>query len=214
MKKIFKLFSQKYLKSIQNQSNRTSTLGFLSINKKELTDDELLKRFTDHGDSESLGILYDRYLHLVYGLCLKYLKTRPASQDAVMDIYETLTTKLGNQKVTYFKSWLYMVSKNHCLMALRKEKNMITLDDHFMESESIMHHNEDEDLEQDLKALEYCISTLGYDQRYCVSLFFLEGKSYAQIVKQSKFELNKVKSYIQNGKRNLKICLETKNVKG
>lgn len=189
-------------------------MGSPFINKKVLSDDELLLRYSNHSDDESLGILYDRYLHLIYGLCLKYLKSREASQDAVMDIYEILVSKLKTQDITYFKSWLYMVCKNHCLMSLRKKSNVISLEDNFMESESAMHLNEAIDLESNLKSLEDCIGSLSYDQRYCVSLFYLERKSYNQIVKVSKFDLKKVKSYIQNGKRNLKICLEGKNVKG
>ncbi|MFY0599393.1 MAG: sigma-70 family RNA polymerase sigma factor [Cyclobacteriaceae bacterium] len=185
----------------------------LFLNKKELADEDLLQRYQNKGDSESLGILYDRYLHLVYGLCLKYLKSRDASQDAAMDIYEILVNKLTNQEVTYFKSWLYMVCKNHCLMILRKTKKEISFEETFMESESSMHHYEEVSLEDDLSALEQCIDRLKDDQKHCVKLFYLEKKSYEHIASSCKQEVKKVKSYIQNGKRNLKICLEGKNVK-
>ncbi len=182
-------------------------------NKKVLNDEELLIRYREKGDSDALGILFDRYLHLIYGLCLKYLKNREESQDAVMDIYEGLAEKLKSLEVSYFKSWLYIVSKNHCLMLLRKSgQNQTSLDEN-MESELVLHLNEYDSIEDDYTALEECIEQLKMDQKKCVNLFFMNKMSYEQIAIQNKMELNQVKSYIQNGKRNLKICLESKNVK-
>ena len=178
----------------------------LTGNSEQFSDEALLIRYRDEGDQESLGILYDRYLHLVYGLCLKYLKDRESSQDAVMDIYEILASKLRVHEVAHFKSWLYIVSKNHCLMKLRKvnpETNEVML----MESEAALHHNEDNPLEENLEALEECMETLKKEQEQCVRLFYLERKSYEEIAQTGKYPLKSVKSHIQNGKRNLKICL-------
>ncbi len=151
-------------------------------------------------------------MHLVYGLCLKYLKNREESQDAVMAIYEHISQKLLNTDVQHFKSWLYMVSKNHCLMELRK-KNPEAHADVFMESNEVMHLNDDKEaLEKDLEALEACIEELKLEQKKCVKLFFLEKKSYQEVNEKTGIDLKKVKSHIQNGKRNLKLCLENKNV--
>ena len=151
-------------------------------------------------------------MHLVYGLCLKYLKNREESQDAVMAIYEHISQKLLTIEVQHFKSWLYMVSKNHCLMELRK-KNPETHTDFFMESNEVVHLNDDKEaLEKDLEALEACIEELKQEQKQCVQLFLLEKKSYQQVNVQTGIDLKKVKSHIQNGKRNLKLCLESKNV--
>ncbi len=148
----------------------------------------------------------------MYGLCLKYLKSREESQDAAMNIYEKVSQTLLTTEVQHFKSWLYMVSKNHCLMELRKsnpEKNTHVL----MENDAIMHLNEEEDIvESKLSALDECIGELKDEQKECVKLFFLEKKSYNEVNKLTGIELKKVKSHIQNGKRNLKICLEGKNV--
>lgn len=153
-------------------------------------------------------------MHLVYGLCLKYLKDRDASQDAVMDIYETVSSKLKTMEVSHFKSWLYMVSKNHCLMILRKNNPEVN-SEFFMESQDAMHLKEEKiALENDLEALDECIEALKEEQKDCVKLFFIEKNSYQEVTDQTGIELKKVKSHIQNGKRNLKICLESKNVKG
>ena len=180
--------------------------------KIELSDEEILHRYRETGNQALLGDLYNRYMHLVYGLCLKYLKNREESQDAVMAIYEHLSKKLLKDEVKYFKSWLYMVSKNYCLMELRK-KNPEAYSDIFMESTEVAHLNDEkEELEKDLESLEECIEELKIEQKECVKLFFLQKKSYQQVNDQTGIDLKKVKSHIQNGKRNLKMCLESKNV--
>lgn len=173
----------------------------------------LLRQYKDTGDQELVGRLFNNYLHLVYGLCLKYLKDRAASQDAVMDIYELISKKLLEIEVTYFKSWLYMVSKNHCLMILRKNNPEVSAEV-FMESPDSMHLKEEKiDLEKDLNSLEECIQKLKEEQKICVNSFFIENKSYQEIQEITGIDLKKVKSHIQNGKRNLKICLEGKDVR-
>ena len=179
--------------------------------KQVASDHIVLKEYRDSHDPALIGILFSQYTDLVYGLCLKYLKDREESQDAVMNIFEMLIEKLKTEEVRYFKSWLYMVSKNHCLMILRKNNPEIRND--FMEI-SIGEHLTDEpiDLESDLVALEGCLETLKDEQKTCVELFYLKKMSYRQVHEQTKFDLKLVKSLIQNGKRNLKICLEGKNV--
>lgn len=179
----------------------------ISIHKAEKSDAELLAAFQKEGDTSALGLLYDRYLHLVYGLCLKYLKDRDLAKDATMDIYEAISVKLAKHPVTYFKSWLYMVSKNHCLMKLRKV-NLEISDDIFMESEPQEHPNEGTTLDENLDALEHCMEKLKQEQERCIRLFYLEGKSYQEVAGLENLGLNEVKSHIQNAKRNLKLCME------
>lgn len=155
----------------------------------------------------ALGLLYDRYLHLVYGLCMKYLKDRDLAQDAAMDIYETISLKLGKHPVTYFKSWLYMVSKNHCLMKLRKVSLEIS-GDILMESNPPEHLNEETPLNQHLDVMEHCMEKLKQEQERCIRLFYLEGRSYQEVAALENLGLNEVKSHLQNAKRNLKLCME------
>ena len=179
---------------------------------KELSDRELLDKYQKAHDLSILGILFDRYMHLVYGVCLIYFKERERSQDAVMEIFELLINKLKEHKVENFKSWLYVTSKNHCLMQLRRTNPEIRLEDssfQLVESEDPMHHDNEVELESDLIKLETCISKLKEDQKDCVSLFFLKKKSYAEIEEKTGHPIKKVKSFIQNGKRNLKICMES-----
>ncbi|MEM6644494.1 MAG: sigma-70 family RNA polymerase sigma factor [Bacteroidota bacterium] len=176
------------------------------------TDEEILQQYRKSGKQLLLGHLFNDYIHLVYGLCLKYLKNAEKSQDAVMDIYEHISKKLLETEVQHFKSWLYMVSKNHCLMALRTSKPEMTTEI-FMESVQQVHLKEEKiELEQDLVALEQCIDKLKEEQKGCVQKFFLQKKSYQLITEETGIAMKKVKSHIQNGKRNLKICLEQKNV--
>ena len=174
-----------------------------------LSDDELLYKFIETLNQELLGQLYSRYIPLVYGLCLKYLQQIDDAKDAVSNLYEELNTKIRNYRIENFKAWLYTVTTNHCLQILRKEKNR------FVEEIEIQNMESDEfehliDISEDKAredALNYCLSTLSKGQQRCITHFYFDDFSYADIVEKTGFELNKVKSYIQNGKRNLKICI-------
>ena len=173
------------------------------------SDDELLKQFVQTSNQELLGQLYSRYIPLVYGLCLKYLQQTEDAEDAVNHIYEELTQKVHKYQIDNFKTWLYRVAKNHCFQILRKKKNRIfeEIDTRVMESDEFEHLIDvDQDREKE-NVLHYCLTTLPEEQRQCVVHFFFEDCSYADIVEKTGFALNKVKSYIQNGKRNLKICI-------
>lgn len=171
---------------------------------------ELLADYYQSGDLELLGNLYQPYMHLIYGLSLKYLKDSAKSEDAVMQIFELLIKKLRVHKVDNFKSWLYSVARNHCLMQLRASgKDVVIIDDDFMESLDIKHQDNDSDLQEEkLQLLEKCIGELNIEQQQCIRLFYLDEKCYKDIVEITGFEMKKVKSYIQNGRRNLKICIE------
>ncbi|MBL3656879.1 RNA polymerase sigma factor [Fulvivirga sediminis] len=176
-------------------------------------DESLIRAYQNSGDMQVVGVLFKKYMHLVYGVCLKYFKNKEESQDAVMQIFEKLTDKLQTQEVDNFKSWLYVLSKNHCLMQLRsvKYKNQqVTkdIDSTHVESDLLMHHNDEPLLEEDLQELEKCIEELQNEQKRCIELFYLENRSYKEVEEATNYDLKKVKSYIQNGKRNLKICME------
>ena len=183
----------------------------VSHRNSDLSDKELLEKYRKSGDLELLGILYQRYMHLVYRVCLKYFKDRDQSQDAVMQLFEQLITSLRKHEVENLKSWLHVTARNLCLMELRKRKPQTSLENISeinMESDDYGHHDNEKPMEEDLSKLENCIEKLKVDQKQCVSLFYLEQKSYVEVAEQTSFPLKKVKSYIQNGKRNLKICME------
>ncbi|MBA4053099.1 MAG: RNA polymerase subunit sigma-24 [Marivirga sp.] len=175
-----------------------------------MQDNELIRRYKESGEVAILGELYKRYMTLVYGVCLKYLKDREESRDAVMQVFEKLVTTLKEHEVEHFKSWLYVTSRNHCLMQLRarKGKNFEEISEFFMESDALMHLDDEPEMESNLSKLEHCIQKLAAEQKHCVTLFYLQQKCYKEIVQLTGFDDNKVKSYIQNGKRNLKICME------
>ena len=173
------------------------------------SDNELLKQFKETAGQEVLGQLYSRYIPLVYGLCLKYLQQIEDAEDAVISLYEELSMKMQRYEIDNFKTWLYSTAKNHCLQILRKGKNRNCeeIDLQVMESDEFEHLLDVEDDKEKEDALNYCIEKLPEEQRQCIVMFFFENFSYADIVKKNGFELSKVKSYIQNGKRNLKICI-------
>jgi RNA polymerase sigma-70 factor (ECF subfamily) len=182
------------------------------------SDEDLLQRFRLSGDLEILGELYSRYMHLVYGVSLKYLDDRADAQDSVMQIFEKLIVEIPKHDIQTFKSWLYVLTKNHCLMELRSRKSAqkhmegIKVEIDFMESEEELHpiDREDPSIEN---ALKECISQLKREQKQCVELFYYQKLSYQEIAERLKLDEKKVKSFLQNGKRNLKNCLESKNVR-
>ena len=166
--------------------------------------------FKQSGSQDVLAKLYLRYTDLVYGTALKYLKNAETAKDAVMNIYQELLQKLPSHEVENFKSWLYVVAKNHCLMQLRKEKKMVTVEFQpaVMQSEDFSHLDTVLDKEADFKKLEQCLERLPDEQKQTIQLFYLENKCYNEIVEQTQMDWNKVRSLIQNGRRNLKICME------
>ncbi len=157
-----------------------------------------------------LGELYQRYMELVYGVCLKYFKEPERSKDSVMLIFEELVTKLKKHEVENFRAWLHQVAKNHCLMQLRTPKNMKTVEFkvELVQSEENVHLNGVLEKEENFRKLEYCLGTLTSEQKESIKLFYLEGKSYNEIVDITGIEWNQVRSLIQNGRRNLKICMD------
>jgi len=191
-------------------------VAFLTnISRGSLTDEELILRYKQSGDQNLVGELYQRYMDLVYGVCLKYLKQAENAQDSVIAIYEELTGKLLKHEVENFKAWLYTLAKNHCLMRLRSEKKnqTVNFDVELVQSEENVHLNGELDKEENFRKLDYCIGQLQSDQKRTIELFYLQGKCYNEIAEMTGLEWNKVRSFIQNGRRNLKICMESEKAK-
>lgn len=184
-----------------------------NISNSSLTDKELVTLYQKEGNMEALGLLYQRYMDLVYGVCLKYFKNEEPSRDAVMNIFEELVTKLKKHEVDNFKGWLHTVAKNYCLMQLRTPKNLKTqeLKTDFMQSGE-MQHLDDEVMEKEttFNRLQECLETLTIEQKQSVELFYLQNKCYNEIADITGFDWNKVRSHIQNGRRNLKLCMDKK----
>ncbi|SMO82313.1 RNA polymerase sigma factor [Solitalea koreensis] len=180
-------------------------------------DSELLELYRQTGDLVYLGELYSRYMEMLFAVCFKYLKDEEASKDAVMQVFEKSSKDLLRQKVDNWKSWIHVVAKNYCLMQLRSkkhqfERNVVALkeddEDDNVEFVDVLHHVDGVTKEEALTAMEKCIEQLPDEQKTCIELFYLQQKSYKKIVEITGFDINKVKSYVQNGKRNLKICME------
>lgn len=183
-------------------------------NYSNTPDHELLTLFKSTGSNECIGVLFKRYSHLVYGVCNKYLKDEEAAKDAVMQIFEKLLKDINKHDIQEFKPWIYTVSKNHCFMILRaKPKEISGQENDFMEKQAFLHlpvepAEDVNEKQRQLQKLDEAISQLDEQQRTCIELFFIHEKSYQEISISTGYDLNKVKSYIQNGKRNLKILLE------
>ncbi len=174
------------------------------------SDGDLLRVYQSTGDQQSLATLYLRYTDLVYGTAMKYLKEPESAKDTVMNIYQELVVKLQTHSVENFKGWLHVVVKNHCLMLLRKDKKAVTVEfqPNFMQSEDFTHLDDILDKEKELQKLEKCMQGLQQEQQSTIRLFYLEGKCYNEIMDATGLDWNKVRSLVQNGRRNLKNCME------
>jgi RNA polymerase sigma factor (sigma-70 family) len=184
-----------------------------------LTDLELVEQYKKTGKKIFIGEIYERYTRFVFLVSMKYLKDEEQAKDAAMQIFEKLFTDLKQHDVSNFKSWLYTVTKNHCLLSIRKGKAKAVYEEEVkkdhktnMESPGFLYLENDKDDEAKLQELEKAVQGLSEEQRICIELFYLKEKSYDEITKITSYSNKKVKSYIQNGKRNLKnILLKNKN---
>jgi RNA polymerase sigma factor (sigma-70 family) len=179
-----------------------------------------LRLIAEYKQTNNIAIvaeLYSRHTHLIFGVCMKYLKNEDEAQDASMQIFEKLVLDLKKHEIQQFKAWLHMVCKNFCLMQIRsgasklkRTKEMVKDIASFMELDAELHLSSENTKEMQLIFMEECIKGLNKEQKLCVELFFLQEKSYQEVTELTEYSMNNVKSYIQNGKRNLKICIEIK----
>ena len=186
-------------------------MSFLkNIHTSSLPDTDLVGLYRQSGDISTLSELYQRYMEQIYAVCLKYLKDPETAKDAVMAIFEELIVKVKKHEISYFKGWVYMVAKNHCLMQLRSQKQMpLESNADFMQLADNLHPDGIFENEENLNQLTKCIDALSSDQKQSVQLFYLQEKSYKEIAGLTNSDWNKVRSLIQNARRNLKNCMES-----
>ena len=193
-------------------------MTFLGSDKQSgLSDSELVSRYRYSYNTDYVGELFQRYTHMLFGVCLKYLKDKEKAKDAVMAVFEKVIKDLKRHEVDNFRTWVYSVAKNHCLMDLRKEKSLKPHKDSYnafireiVENEDAQHLNGVSQIEMD-QLLEVAIEALKDEQKQCIRLFYFEKKSYEDIVESTDFTYKEVKSHLQNAKRNLKIKLTASN---
>ena len=177
----------------------------------QLTDNELIVKYSESGNTEYVGELFTRYSHLVYGVCLNYLKNRNDAKDAVLSIFENIIGELNkNKEINNFKNWLYTVTRNFCLIQIRTKNRSSIREKIFSEeyeNKVVGEYTISED-ESEFKIINEAIRELKKEQEICIELFYLKQKSYAEIVQHTGFTADQVKSYIQNGKRNLRNILK------
>ncbi len=179
----------------------------------QLTDQQLLKHFYSDRNKEWLGTLLQRYTLLLLGVCMKYLKNEEQAKDSVQQIFLKVITELEKYKVEYFKSWIYMVAKNHCLMILRERQGKIPAELTDRMTIAAEEDSEKQDLwkaDHTLELMQASLKELNAEQQQCVTLFYLNKKSYQEISEMTGYSRSQVKSHIQNGKRNLRILITNK----
>jgi len=176
-----------------------------------LSDEAIIDAYKMSKDKACVGELFNRYGAIVYGVCLKYLKNVAESQDMSMHIFEKMMQLLLDKEVLNFRPWLHVVSRNECLMLLRKQgkiKSQTIEDKHHLAADDTSLKLKQLE-EAQLNHLESAIQLLKPEQKSCIELFYLKEHCYEEVASQTGFNMKQVKSYIQNGKRNLKNILTT-----
>lgn len=188
-------------------------MSFSNTNIHHLSDRELVEKYKATNDKIYVGELYKRYAHLVLGMCIQYFKDKDDAKDVVLQIFEKLFAELKKREVENFKAWLTFVVRNHCISELRKLQTIQSRTAEYKYEIENQQENEDEapvEKERVLAELEVAIDNLNPLQKKCIELFYLRDMSYAQIVELTGFSVKEVKSYIQNGKRNLRLMMESR----
>lgn len=189
-----------------------SNLKYRWQNKNpEWSDERLITAYISTENAAYVGELFYRYSDMIFGLCLKHLKNVQESEDASYELFELLISKLKTQQIMIFKPWLYRTASNFCIDKLRKSKTntIISLDDRFENARDSMDISVDiSEREALLAKIDHCLKQLNDDQKVCIDLFYFQEKSYQDIAQQLNISWSTTRSYIQNGKRNLKICME------
>jgi RNA polymerase sigma factor (sigma-70 family) len=185
-----------------------------------MDDASLIAHYQQNEDKACIGVLYKRYSALVFGLSYKYLQHEQNAEDAVVDIFEVLLEKLATAQIGYFRSWLFIVSRNHLLRVLRKQdaKRAASFEEmeeknagSFMEiAEESSLNGESEQIDLNESLVKEALDALKPAQQVCIELFYIRDQSYQEIAAFTGYDIKQVKSYIQNGKRNLRIILESK----
>ncbi len=190
----------------------------MSHSIEQYSDATLLDLYKKDKDTKWIGYLFERYTLLVFGVCMKYLKQVNDAKDATQQVFEKAFGEVNKYEVTYFKSWIYSIARNHCLMQLRSKGHQIV----FMESlpEDLEGNSttmepfdsKENHLNEKVENLSAAIQHLNQEQKLCIDLFYLQKLSYREIEEKTGFSFQQVKSYIQNGKRNLRIYLEQQQI--
>lgn len=179
---------------------------FLRRKATPTTSDEDLVLALRDGHQAALGYLWDRYAHLLLGVCMKYLKDGEQARDLVVDLFTALPELLKKHNVDRFRPWVHTVMRNRCLLALRNAKHGGPIPEELLST----NHEEDEAAllhEHTLQQLESAIDRLNEAQRICIRLFHLERQSYQQVAQHTGLQVEEVRSHLQNGRRNLRIIL-------
>lgn len=175
-----------------------------------LSEEEMLSRFRETGDTYWLGQILQSHTVLLIGVAMKYLKDADAAADAVQSVFLKALTHFPAEEMRNVKGWLYILVRNHCLQILRDQVHLLPEESLATVSGAVGDEAEAWEKEYTLQQLEESMERLSPEQRKVIDLFYLQRKSYAEVQEITGYSFGQVKSYIQNGKRALRILLQSK----
>jgi RNA polymerase sigma-70 factor (ECF subfamily) len=183
---------------------------FWEKNLAKLSDEDILQKYQVSFEAEYIGELFRRYVPLLYGIGLKYLQSADKAQDAVMQLFETITTQTPLNEIKEFKTGICTLMKNRCLQTLHENHQEKPADSqtNTIEQHEILSIFEKEQTDEKRRMLQMQVKKLPVEQRIPIIRFFTDEMSYMDIADSTGHKLKQVKGLIGDGMQNLKTYME------
>lgn len=168
--------------------------------------EELLAR-TVLRDQRAFRQLYDLASPHLLGISIRISGTRSLAEEALQDAFVQFWNHAGTFRATRSKAstWMISIVRYRSLDLLRKTGRETPLDEVPESALPVVEPFSGADSEP---GLDRCLNELAEQQRSCISLAYVEGRSHQEISQRIGTPLGTVKSWIRRGLQQLKECLE------
>lgn len=168
-----------------------------------------------NGNTNSFATLVDRYKDLVFTLALKMLNNREEAeeiaQDTFIKVYNSLNKFKGESK---FSTWIYKVTYNTCLDALKKKKKQqnVTYIEDFSEHQTKTLENilDSIDEKERNQAIQDCLEELPSDEAFLLTLYYFDDQSIEEIAKVMNISTSNIKVKLFRTRKKLASILKNR----
>jgi RNA polymerase sigma factor (sigma-70 family) len=181
---------------------------------QEQTDAEVIRSYLATQDARYFTQLYRRYANKVYGKCISILKNDAEARDAMQDIFVKIMLNLGNfGEKSQFSTWVYSITYNYCIDAIRKRKKEKTMFSEDIERAPDVAAEEVPDqflMEMDVKNLKVVLEALPDSDRLILIMKYHDDMSIRDIAEILQKTESAVKMKIKRAKEKAKELFDTK----
>lgn len=181
-------------------------------------DEELMLQF-QQGDEASFRILVDRHKQRVFSFTYRFLNGNADSEDVAQEVFvKVYFSKESYKPSAKFTTWLYVVTKNTCLQALKKKGNTVSMNEMVQgKTDEIGSMIADERTETPSDAIlsaekrdkiAEALARLPESQRMVILLRRYDQLSYEEIAEVMSCSVQSVKSLLFRGRTSLKEFLK------